>query len=75
MKEKKCEMKLYWTTTIWAKGQLVIPKEVRDILNLKPGDSMTILLKNNKFIGLVRNDDIEELMEYIKNEKIKNNNK
>jgi len=30
---------------------------------------MTILLNNDKFIGLVRNDDVEELMEYIKNEK------
>lgn len=62
-------MKLYWTTTIWPKGQLVIPKEVRNILNLKPGDSMTVLLKNNKFVGLVRNEDINELMEFIENEK------
>lgn len=67
---KECdnlEMKLYWTTTIWPKGQLVIPKDIRDKLDLKPWDSMTILLKNDKFIGLVRNQDIRELMEYISN--------
>ena len=69
MKEKKCEIKLYWTTTIWPKGQLVIPKEIRDILWLEPWKSMTVLMKNNKFIGLVRNEDINELMEYIENEK------
>ncbi len=60
------EMKLYGTTTIWPKGQIVIPKDIRDKLWLNPGDSMTILLKNDKFIGLVRNQDISELMEYIK---------
>ena len=75
MKDKKCEIKLHWTVTMWPKWQIVIPKEIRNILKLEAWDSMTILLNNNKFIGLVRNDDIEELMEYIKNEKIKNNNK
>lgn len=67
MKEyNSCEMKLYGTTTIWPKGQIVIPKDIRDKLDLKPGDSMTVLLKNDKFIWLVRNQDINELMEYIR---------
>jgi len=69
MKEKKCEIKLYWTVTIWAKWQLVIPKEIRNKLKIKAGDSITVLMKNDKFIGLVRNEDITELMEYIENEK------
>lgn len=66
MDNVNCEIKLYGTTTIWAKWQIVIPKDIRDKLNLKAWDSMTILMKNDKFIGLVRNQDIRELMEYVK---------
>jgi AbrB family looped-hinge helix DNA binding protein len=68
MKEKKCDIKLYWTTTIWPKWQLVIPKEIRDKLDLKAGDSMSIILKDDKFIWILRNKDISELMEYIEKE-------
>lgn len=67
--EKKCDIKLYWTVTIWPKWQIVIPKEIRNKLDLETGNSITVLVKNDKFIGLVRNDDITELMEYIENEK------
>lgn len=34
MKWKKCEMKLHGITNIWPKGQIVIPKDVRDMLGL-----------------------------------------
>ena len=68
MKEKKCNIKLYWTTTIWPKWQLVIPKEIRDKLELNTGDSMSIILKDDKFIWILRNKDVSELMEYIENE-------
>jgi len=68
MKEKKCNIKLYWTTNIWPKWQLVIPKEIRDKLELNTGDSMSIILKDDKFIWILRNKDVSELMEYIENE-------
>jgi len=68
MKEKKCDIKLYWTTTIWPKWQIVIPKEIRDKLWLNTGDSMSIILKDDKFIWILRNKDVSELMEYIENE-------
>ena len=68
MKEKKCNINLYWTTNIWPKWQLVIPKEIRDKLELNTGDSMSIILKDDKFIWILRNKDVSELMEYIENE-------
>lgn len=67
-------MKLYWTTSIWAKWQIVIPKEIRDKLELKTGDSLSILLKWDKFIGLIRNNDLMELMEFIKQMETEKNN-
>lgn len=66
MQEKKCEMKLYGTTNIWPKWQIVIPKEVRELLGLNTWDSITIVVKDDRFIGLVRNNDLNELMEFVK---------
>ncbi len=71
MQEKLCDIKLYGTTNIWPKWQIVIPKEIRDKLNINPGDSMTILLKNDKYIGLVKNQDVNELIEFINSMKNK----
>ena len=65
MEEKKCDIKLCGVTTVWPKGQVVIPKEIRDKLNIEKWDSLAILLSQGKFIGLVRNEDVTELMDYI----------
>jgi AbrB family looped-hinge helix DNA binding protein len=65
MQEKLCDIKLYGTTNIWPKWQIVIPKEIRDKLDLNPGDSITILLKDDKYVGLVKNQDVRELIEYV----------
>jgi len=62
----KCKFKLYWTTTIWPKWQIVIPKEIREKLWINPWDNVIVLLKNDKFIWIVRNDDMSELMNLIK---------
>lgn len=50
---------------IWAKGQIVIPKEARDVLWLQPGDNLVVVMESNKYIWLVRNDDVNELIEYV----------
>ncbi len=35
--------KYIWTATVGEKGQIVIPKQARDIFNIKPGDTLMIL--------------------------------
>jgi bifunctional DNA-binding transcriptional regulator/antitoxin component of YhaV-PrlF toxin-antitoxin module len=45
----------------------VIPKEIRDALQIDTGDSLAILMKHGKYIGLVKNEDVSELMDYINN--------
>lgn len=70
MGKTKSIMKLHWTTTVWPKWQVVIPKEVRDLLNINPGDSITIVTKDNKAVAMIKNEDLKELFEYIKSEGI-----
>ena len=35
--------KYAWTATVGEKGQIVIPKQAREIFNIKPGDTLVIL--------------------------------
>ena len=32
-----------WSVTVGAKGQIVIPKEARDMFGIKPGDTLLLL--------------------------------
>lgn len=41
------------------KGQIVIPKEVRDIFGINSGDSLIVLADSKKGIALVKSDVIE----------------
>lgn len=43
------------------KGQIVIPKEVRDIFDIKPGDSLIVLADSKKGIALVKSEVIEDV--------------
>ena len=43
------------------KGQIVIPKEARDMFDIKPGDSIIVLCDKKKGIALVKSDVIEYL--------------
>ncbi|MBQ1388207.1 MAG: AbrB/MazE/SpoVT family DNA-binding domain-containing protein [Clostridia bacterium] len=39
----KPDGKYIWTATVGEKGQIVIPKQARDIFNIKPGDTLMLL--------------------------------
>ena len=41
------------------KGQIVIPKEARQMFDIKPGDSIVVLCDKNKGIALMKADIIE----------------
>ena len=43
------------------KGQIVIPKEARDMFDIKPGDSIVVLCDKKQGIALVKSDVIEDL--------------
>lgn len=68
MKNNCLNMKLYWVVTVWPKWQIVIPKEIREKLKINTGDSLAIILKDEKYIWLIKNEDISDLYKYIKSE-------
>lgn len=39
----KPEGKYAWTVTVGTKGQIVLPKEARDVFNINPGDTLIVL--------------------------------
>lgn len=49
------------------KGQIVIPKEARNMFNINPGDSVVILCDKEKGIAIVKSDFIEDLTDKILN--------
>ena len=47
------------------KGQIVIPKEARDMFNIKSGDSIIVLCDKERGIALLKADSIEDLTEKV----------
>ncbi len=68
----ECYMKMHTTVTVGTKWQIVIPQDVREMLNIKPGDSLMVVTKHGKAIGMVKTDDMAEFMEYMRVEMAKN---
>lgn len=65
------EFKILWNTTVWVKGQVIIPKEIRDSMGIKWGDSLTVVAKylDDRIIWFwYINNNTKELLCYIENE-------
>jgi AbrB family looped-hinge helix DNA binding protein len=53
------------TTVVGERGQIVIPSAVRERLNLKRGDKLLVFTKHDKFIGLLKTDEIDQVLDHI----------
>ena len=45
------------------KGQIVIPKEARDMFDIKPGDSVALLCDRKKGMAIVKSEILEDSMD------------
>lgn len=46
------------TVRVGEKGQIVIPKAARDLLNIRPGDTLLVLADEEKGIAIVKDEVI-----------------
>ena len=61
----KPEGKFAWTVTVGTKGQIVIPKEARDVFDIRPGDHLLILADVKQGLAIPRKETFEEYMKKI----------
>lgn len=58
------EKKLYGTATVGTKGQIVIPADAREELNIQAGDRLYVVGSPHKgFVGLLKEEMLEHFIE------------
>ncbi len=58
---KKPKDKYAWTATVGEKGQIVIPKQAREIFNIQPGDTLILLGDKKRGIAIPPKESFSEL--------------
>ena len=49
----------FWgLTSVGERGQVVIPVQARKSLNIKKGDKLAVITKGEKFIGMIKADEL-----------------
>lgn len=66
----KCslEMKIHGKVTVWPKCQIVIPKDVRTLIGINPGDDLMVISKGGIAIGMIKSDDVQKFLQYVNTE-------
>ena len=59
--------KYIWTTKVSNKGQIVIPKEARDVFNINEGDTLIMFGDTEKGIAIAKYSDYLKFAEAIFN--------
>ncbi len=57
----KDDDKYIWTAKVGEKGQIVIPKEARQIFDIKAGDTLLVLGDEEQGLAIVKADIMKEL--------------
>lgn len=57
------EGKYAWTVKMGEKGQIVIPKEAREIFGFKPGDTLLVLGDIERGLAIVNNEELLNVFE------------
>lgn len=59
------EGKYAGTVTVGAKGQIVIPKEVREMFGIRPGDALILLADRDRGIALPPKEMFRDITEQV----------
>ena len=61
-------VKMHGSVTVGTKWQIVIPKDVRDMLDISEGDTLMTMTKYGKFVGFIKAEDMTDFIELLKTE-------
>ena len=64
-KNKTDKNKFVGICNVGEKGQIVIPKEIRTMFDINPGDSIIVLCDKEKGIALLKADVIDNLTDKV----------
>lgn len=62
---KRPKGKYAWSVTVGNKGQIVLPKEAREIFDIQPGDTLMVLADVKRGIAIPPKSVFESLSEKI----------
>ena len=51
------------TVTVGEKGQIVIPKKIRDMFQIEPGDTLLVMADQKRGIAITRYDEVNDFIE------------
>ena len=54
-----------WEVTMSSKGQVTIPKEMRELLNLSPGDQLVYSVVDGEIVITPKNIDLKDLAGFL----------
>ena len=57
------------TTTITSKGQMTLPKEIRDELGLKVGDQLDVTIQNHRIVMIPRSYHLDDIVSFLPSSK------
>ena len=63
MNKKAPKGKYVWTANVGEKGQIVIPKQARDLFGIKPGDTIILLGDEKRGIAIPPQGAFAHLLE------------
>lgn len=67
---KSCKndwFKIEWQATVWPKWQIVIPKALRDKMNLKTWDNLVVVSKCDNSAILIKAENLKDFIDYVSN--------
>ena len=62
------DVKYHASVAVGERGQVVIPKAVRDAIGIRPGDTLMTVVKLGAVVGMVKVTDVGRMIDYMRRE-------